>query len=71
MAASDYEYTTVWDSRDNIFVTRVREFPSLAAHGSSQQESLAEAQKLVADVVADLIAEKEEVPMSLRETKPL
>jgi len=58
-----YSYTVTWSEDDGAFVARVAEFPSLAAHGSSQQKALSEIGGVVADVLEDLAAEGELIPV--------
>ena len=52
--AGHYLYTVQWSVEDDAYVARVAEFPSLAAHGDSQEAALFEVQQVVAAVVADL-----------------
>ncbi len=63
--AEDYSYVVAWSDEDNAFVARVTEFPSLAAHGSSQEKALREVRSVVAFVLEDLAAEGEETPVPL------
>jgi predicted HicB family RNase H-like nuclease len=57
-----YLYSVGWSDDDEAFVARVAEFPSLAAHGNSQDGALEEIKKVVKIVVADLKKNKEEIP---------
>ena len=52
--AEDYSYVVSWSEEDNAFVARVTEFPSMAAHGSSHEEALREARRVVTFVLDDL-----------------
>ena len=52
--ATLYDYRVVWDANDQVFIGRVTEFPSLAAHGNSLMEALQEIQNVVAFVLEDL-----------------
>jgi len=61
-----YNYIVSWDEEDSVFVAKVLEFPSLAAHGDTQQEALAEIISLVDDVVTDLRLNGEPVPEPYR-----
>ena len=38
----EYQFIVEWEPADRVFVARVTEFPSLAAHGGSQEEALHE-----------------------------
>lgn len=62
--AEEYSYTAAWSDEDEAFVSRVAEFPSLAAHGPSQEKALREMRKVVAFVLEDLAAEKERILIS-------
>ncbi|MBI4613628.1 MAG: toxin-antitoxin system HicB family antitoxin [Planctomycetes bacterium] len=57
-----YTYTIAWEDEDGVFVGRVLEFPSLAAHGTSAEKALQEIQKVVRQVIADLEEHEEDVP---------
>jgi predicted HicB family RNase H-like nuclease len=57
-----YLYSVGWSDDDKAFVARVAEFPSLAAHGDSQAEALAEIKSVVKFVVKDLRKNKETIP---------
>jgi len=61
----EYQFIVEWEPDDRVFVARVTEFPSLAAHGESQEEALHEIHDLVGAVVADLNANGEPVPVPL------
>jgi len=69
MDVSHYQYIVSWDSDDEIFVARVTEFPSLAAHGDTAEEALSEIQIVVGDVVDDLRRSGEAIPAPLSERK--
>ncbi len=60
-----YEYVVGWEPGDEVFVARVTEFPSLAAHGDTQEGALQEIRGVVEAVVADLLESGEEVPEPL------
>jgi predicted HicB family RNase H-like nuclease len=62
---NEYQFIVEWEPDDQVFVARVTEFPSLAAHGESQEEALREMRDLVDAVVADLKANGEPVPEPL------
>jgi predicted HicB family RNase H-like nuclease len=63
--AEEYSFTVVWSEDDACFIGRVDEFPSLAAHGSTQEKALREIRHVVEYVLEDLAAEKENVPVPL------
>lgn len=42
-----YEVIIYWSVEDQAFVAEVPELPGCAAHGSSQEEALAEAQEAI------------------------
>jgi predicted HicB family RNase H-like nuclease len=66
---NEYQYIVEWEPADRVFVARVTEFPSLAAHGDSQEEALREIRDLVKAIVVDLKrgGESIPVPLSLRQ----
>ena len=57
-----YLYSVGWSEEDKAFVARVAEFPSLAAHGETQEEALSEIKSVVEFVIKDLIELKEPIP---------
>jgi predicted HicB family RNase H-like nuclease len=63
--AQQYLYTVGWSEDDEAYVARVAEFPSLAAHGDSQEAALREIQIVVKAVLKDLAASKEPIPQPL------
>lgn len=42
-----YELVIYWSSEDDAFIAEVPELPGCAAHGSSQQEALANTQEAI------------------------
>lgn len=60
--AERYSYNVAWSETDGLFIGRVTEFPSLAAHGSSQEKALREIRTLVAFVLEDLATDGEPIP---------
>ncbi|MEK6408659.1 MAG: type II toxin-antitoxin system HicB family antitoxin [Acidobacteriota bacterium] len=64
-AAEHYLYTVGWSEDDRAYVARVAEFPSLAAHGDSQEAALRSIQQVVKVVLKDMAASKESVPEPL------
>lgn len=61
-APETYSYTVLWSDEDNVFVSRVIEFPSLAAHGDTQDKALREIRDVVSDVIDDLADENQPIP---------
>ena len=57
-----YTYSVTWSDEDEAFIGRVAEFRSLAAHGATAEQALAEVQGVVADVLEDLTESGEHVP---------
>lgn len=57
-----YLYSVGWSEEDDAFIARVAEFPSLAAHGNTQEEALREVKDVVDFVLKDLIESKEPIP---------
>ena len=64
---SRYTYRVTWSVEDNEFVATCAEFPSLSWLADSQPAALQGLVDLVADTVADLVAESEGVPEPLSE----
>ena len=64
MSAAQYTYEAKWSEEDRAFIARVREFPSLEAHGESRGGSIRALQSVIAAVVKDLVESGEEVPVS-------
>ena len=65
LRAQEYSYSVAWSEDDGVFVARVIEFPSLAAHGGTQEKALREIRDVVGYVLEDLAAEGEEIPVPL------
>ena len=57
-----YLYSVGWSDEDEAFIARVAEFPSLAAHGDTQEEALQEIKNVVEFVLKDLAESKEPIP---------
>lgn len=60
--AEHYLYSVGWSEKDEAFVARVAEFPSLAAHGDTQEEALREIKDVVGFVLNDLKESDEPIP---------
>ena len=65
MNFEQYLYSVGWSEEDEAFIARVAEFPSLAAHGDTQEEALSEIKDVVKFVLSDLKENKEPVPEPL------
>lgn len=65
----DYVYSVVWSEDDEAFIGRVLEFPSLAAHGSTQAKALSEIRSVVQHAFEDLKDSGEEVPEPLNKRR--
>jgi predicted HicB family RNase H-like nuclease len=66
--ADEYLYNVAWSEEDELFVGRVVEFPSLAAHGDTLEKALREIKKVVDFVIADMAVSGETMiePLSRR-----
>lgn len=62
MSAAQYTYEAMWSEEDRAFIARVREFPSLEAHGDSRGSSIRALRSVIATVVKDLIESGEGIP---------
>lgn len=60
--AKEYSYSVTWSEEDGVFLGRVTEFPSLAAHGKTQEKALAEIRTVVEFVLEDLNESGEPIP---------
>ena len=63
--ADQYSYNVAWSEIDGVFIGRVTEFPSLAAHGSTQEKALREIRTVVGYVLEDLAQDGAEIPVPL------
>ncbi|MBP9665157.1 MAG: toxin-antitoxin system HicB family antitoxin [Pyrinomonadaceae bacterium] len=62
MNLEQYLYSVGWSEEDEAFIARVIEFPSLAAHGETQEDALREIKQVVSFVLTDLAENKEPIP---------
>jgi predicted RNase H-like HicB family nuclease len=62
MSAAQYTYEAMWSEKDRAFIARVKEFPSLEAHGDSRGSSIRALKSVIAAVLSDLAAKGEEIP---------
>src|SRR5687768_13489748 len=60
--AEQYLYSIGWSEQDETFVARIAEFPSLAAHGDTQEEAMREIKEVVNFVISDLKENNEPIP---------
>jgi predicted RNase H-like HicB family nuclease len=63
--AENYLYTVGWSEDDEAYVARVAEFPSLAAHGNTQEAALRTVQQVVRAVLKAMTGSKEPIPQPL------
>ena len=59
----------VWSEEDDAFIGRVLEFPSLAAHGSTQAKALSEIRSVVQHTFDDLQESGEPIPEPLNKRR--
>lgn len=64
---SHYTYRIAWSAEDAEFVATVAEFPSLSWVAASQVAALEGLENLLAEVIADMQQQGEEVPEPLSE----
>ena len=62
MSAAQYTYEAMWSADARAFIARVREFPSLEAHGDSRGSSIRALRSVIATVVKDLVDSGAELP---------
>lgn len=60
--AEQYLFSVGWSEKDASFVARVAEFPSLAAHGDTQEEAIREIKGVLSFVISDLFENNEPIP---------
>jgi len=63
--AANYSYIVMWSEMDKAFIGRVTEFPSLAAHASTQDKALREIRIVVGYVLADMTENGETLPVPI------
>ena len=63
--AEEYLFSVVWSDDDEAFIGRTIEFPSLAAHGKTQEDALREISDVVGFVIEDLRESGEFIPEPL------
>lgn len=67
MNTKHYTYRVTWSLEDNEHVATCTEFPSLSWLAKTPEAALKGIQKVVADVVKDMLANGEAVPVALAE----
>lgn len=60
-----YQYRVAWEEEDRVFVARVAEWPSLAAHGDTMEAALAELRGVVEECIVELWEEGKDPPEPL------
>src|SRR5687767_10109857 len=60
-----YSYNVAWSEEAGVFIGRVAEFQSLAAHGDSQEKALREIRTVVGHVLEELAEEDAPIPVPL------
>lgn len=64
-----YSYRVVWSEDDEAFIAHCLEFPSVKAHGSSQEKAIAELRKAVRASIKWMQDEGESVPTPIGASK--
>lgn len=64
-----YSYRIQWSNEDSAFVGRVLEFPSLAVHGASRQDVLANLDEVLKATLSWMEEEGEDIPRPISETE--
>jgi len=60
-----YTYRLEWSEEDQVYLARCLEFPSLAAHGDTEEKALSEIKEVVNETVKWLKEEGEVVPQPI------
>ena len=60
-----YSYRVIWSEEDHEYVGLCAEFPSLSWLADTQEKALKGINKLVANVIADMHSNNEEIPLPL------
>ena len=69
MKTDHYTYRVTWSPEDDEHVGLCAEFPSLSWLAKTPDAALAGIRKTVAEVVSDMIAAKESIPVPIAEKK--
>jgi predicted HicB family RNase H-like nuclease len=67
MNIEHYTYRVTWSAEDDEYLGLCAEFPLLSWLAASPEKALKGIRQLVADVVADMTAQKEDIPVPLAE----
>jgi len=67
--ADHYCYSVAWSAEDKAYIGRVAEFPSLAAHGDTQDRALREIRFVVEAALHDLEKSREPIPKPFGEAR--
>src|SRR5665213_2908566 len=67
MKRDHYTYRVTWSQEDGEYLGLCVEFPSLSWLAATSEKALAGIQRVVADVIADMLANGETVPQPLAE----
>ncbi|NBX62139.1 MAG: toxin-antitoxin system HicB family antitoxin [Betaproteobacteria bacterium] len=67
MNVEHYTYRVTWSAEDEEHLGLCAEFPSLSWLASSPEKALKGIRQLVSDVVADMTAQKQDIPVPLAE----
>ncbi|WP_249755755.1 type II toxin-antitoxin system HicB family antitoxin [Microvenator marinus] len=65
--ASRYSYNVSWSPEDEVYIGRVVEWQSLAAHADSPEQALAEILNVVAIAIEDCEEDGDEYPMPINQ----
>jgi len=63
--ASKYTYRVEWSEEDAIYIGRCLEFPSLSAHGKTQEKALGQIRSVVASSLRWMKEDRESIPEPL------
>ena len=66
-AIEHYRYTVAWSPEDQEYVAQVAEFPSLSWLDESLEDAIKGLERLVGEVVEDMLSQGEKVPVPLAE----
>lgn len=63
--AQKYTYRVEWSEEDGVYVARVLEFPSVAAHGPDSLKAHLELLKVVDAILEEMVDNNEQIPEPL------
>jgi len=64
---ASYHFEVNWSEEDQLFIAKVTEYPSLAAHGNSPEQALTRLKGVVHFVVKELKEEGASIPRPFHE----